>query len=336
MSRIDVIIPCYNYGRYLRDCVRSVLGQERVDVRVLIIDDASPDGSGAVAEELARKDVRVQARRHAVNCRHIATYNEGLDWAEGDYLLLLSADDLLTPGALRRAAQVLDAHPEVGLAYGRQIIFSSDAPPPVTDPAATESGPRILRGSEFLEWCCRTGQNPVPTPTAVVRTALQKRVGGYRADLPHTADMELWLRVAAHAAVAVIDADQAYKRTHAGNMQHQYLGSWLGDVPHRHAAFEALFRDHGGRIAGADRLRTRTARALAEEAFWSASKAFDRGDVTACQQCLKYALGLDPGLRNGRPWARLKWKRRLSPRLWGAVRPVLEWLRRTPAAAHRG
>jgi len=335
MSRVDVIIPCYNYGHYLPGCVRSVLGQEGVDVRVLIIDDASPDGSGAVAEDLARQDVRVQARRHAVNRRHIATYNEGLDWAAGDYLLLLSADDLLAPGALRRAAQALDAHPEVGLVYGRQVLFS-DAPPAVTDPAATESGPRILTGSEFLEWCCRSGQNPVSTPTAVVRTALQKRVGGYLAELPHPADMELWLRLAAHAAVAVIDADQAYKRMHPTNMQHQYLASALGDLPHRHAALEALFRDHGGRIAGADRLRARAARALAEEAFWSASKAFDRGDVTACQQCLDYATGLDPGLRNWRPWTRLQWKRRLSPRLWGAVRPVLDQLRRTPCGAHGG
>src|SRR5262249_10319924 len=145
------------------------------------------------------------------NKRHIATYNEGLDWAAGDYLLLLSADDLLAPGALRRAARLLDAYPQGRPTYGRQGLFSSDAPPP-DGPAAADGGWRILSGGEFLQWCCRTGQNPVPTPTAVVRTALQKRLGGYRPDLPHTADMELWLRFAAHAAVAVIDADQAWKR----------------------------------------------------------------------------------------------------------------------------
>src|SRR5438874_544607 len=129
MSRVDVIVPCYNYGRYLPGCVRSVLGQEGVNVRVLIIDDASPDGSGEAAEELARRDGRVEVRRHAVNQGHIATYNEGLDWAGGDYLLLLSADDLLAPGALGRAARALDAHPEVGLTYGRQVAFTSEAPP---------------------------------------------------------------------------------------------------------------------------------------------------------------------------------------------------------------
>jgi glycosyltransferase involved in cell wall biosynthesis len=333
MSHVDVIIPCYNYGRYLPGCVHSVLGQEGVDVRVLIIDDASPDDSGAVAEELARQDGRVEARRHAANRRHIATYNEGLDWAAGDYLLLLSADDLLAPGALRRAASLMDAHPEVGLTYGRQVRFSSDVPP-TAGPATADCGWRILSGGEFLEWCCGTGQNPVATPTAVVRTALQKRLGGYRKELPHTADMELWLRIAAHAAVGVIDADQAYKRMHPSNMQHQYLGSGLGDLPHRHAAFEALFSEYGSRLPDAPRLRARATATLAEEAFWAASRAFERGDLPSYQQCLDCAARLNPGLRTQPLWARLRWKRRMGPWIWGVVRPVLQLLRRAsrPAA----
>jgi glycosyltransferase involved in cell wall biosynthesis len=333
MSRVDVIVPCYNYGRYLPGCVCSVLGQEGVDVRVLIIDDASPDGSGHVAEVLARRDERVEVRRHAVNRGHIATYNEGLDWAAGDYLLLLSADDLLCPGALRRAAHVMDAHPEVGLTYGRQIKFASDAPPSA-GPATADGDCRIRSGAEFVEWCCRTGQNPVTTPTAVVRTALQKRLGGYRKDLPHTGDMELWLRFAAHAAVAVIDADQAYKRMHPGNMQYQYLGSGLGDLLHRHAAFQILFAEHDRRLPDARRMRAEATATLAKEAFWAASRAFDRGDLPSYQQCLDCAVRLDPELRTQRPWARLRWKRRLGPRIWGVVRPVLDRLRRAsrPAA----
>jgi glycosyltransferase involved in cell wall biosynthesis len=333
MSQVDVIIPCYNYGRYLPACLRSVLSQEGVGVRVLVIDDASPDGSGAVAEELARQDGRVEARRHAVNRGHIATYNEGLDWAAGDHALLLSADDLLLPGALLRAARALAARPEVGLAYGRQILFSSDEPP--APPARREAGTwRALAGREFIAECCRVGGNPVPTPTAVVRTSLWEQLGGYRKDLPHTADMELWLRFAAHADVAVIDADQALKRVHPGNMQHQYLASTLGDIPQRHAAFEALFAAYGRRVPGAPALWAEATAALADQAFWAASRAFDRGDERACRQCLRYALRLDPGLRDGRPWARLRWKRRLGPRLWGWVGPVLDRLRRAPSLLH--
>ena len=89
MSSLDVYIPCYCYGHFLRECVQSVLSQSIQDVRVLIIDDASPDDSAEVAASLARQDSRLELRRHAVNQGHIRTYNEGLEWATGDYTLLL-------------------------------------------------------------------------------------------------------------------------------------------------------------------------------------------------------------------------------------------------------
>ena len=72
-----------------------------VDVRVLIIDDASTDDTPQVGQTLASTDSRVQFRRHDANKGHIATYNEGLlGWAAARYSLLLSADDALVPGAL--------------------------------------------------------------------------------------------------------------------------------------------------------------------------------------------------------------------------------------------
>src|SRR4051812_4578035 len=106
MSRVDVVIPCYNYGRYLAACVDSVLSQDGVDVRALIIDDASTDDSVRMARALAASDERVRLRCHPRNRGHIATYNEGLlEWADAEYLVLLSADDLLVAGALRRAVK---------------------------------------------------------------------------------------------------------------------------------------------------------------------------------------------------------------------------------------
>src|SRR4051812_11331027 len=109
---VSVVVPCYNYGRFLDVCVGNILDQEGVDVRVLIIDDASPDGSGEVARRLAAEHDRVEARVHEVNKSHIATYNEGLlEWADGDYSVLISADDLLAPGALKRATDVMEANP---------------------------------------------------------------------------------------------------------------------------------------------------------------------------------------------------------------------------------
>ena len=64
VPRASVVVPCYNYGRYLPQLVRTVLAQPSVDVDILIVDDASPDGSGDVAERLAAKNPRVKVLRH--------------------------------------------------------------------------------------------------------------------------------------------------------------------------------------------------------------------------------------------------------------------------------
>ena len=83
LPRVSVVVPCYNYGRYLEECVASIVGQEGVQTEVLVIDDCSTDDSLALAHEVAARHPEVEVRHHAVNRGHIATYNEGLlEWVE--------------------------------------------------------------------------------------------------------------------------------------------------------------------------------------------------------------------------------------------------------------
>lgn len=175
VSSVDVVVPCYRYGHFLRECVESVLSQSGVNVRVLIIDDASPDNTAEVATALASEDPRVSVIRHIENKGHIATYNEGLlEWASADYSLLLSADDALAPGALARATRIMDRDRDVGMAYGMALIIGEDGPTPTTEPSITDY--QVVPGPLFLQFCCKNFFNPVPTPTAVVRTEVQHRL----------------------------------------------------------------------------------------------------------------------------------------------------------------
>src|SRR5664280_1541269 len=127
---VSVVVPCYNYGHFLPTCLASVLDQPDVAVQVIVIDDASPDGSGEVADRLAADDFRVEVVRHESNTGHIATYNEGIEHARrGDYIVLLSADDSLTTGSLGRAVGLLEANRSVGFVYGPSLTFSSEVRP---------------------------------------------------------------------------------------------------------------------------------------------------------------------------------------------------------------
>jgi glycosyltransferase involved in cell wall biosynthesis len=336
VSRVDVVVPCYKYGHYLRGCVESVLAQPGVDVRVLILDDASPDQTPEVAAELTARDRRVEYRRHATNQGHIATYNEGLlGWADGDYSLLLSADDLLAPGALARATRLMDEHPSVGMTYGLSVVLEGDGVPQDGPTPAEGYECQVLESSRFLEYACTTRCNPVPTPTAVVRTKVQKKVGGYRKELPHTGDLEMWLRFAVHGAVGVVGVNQAYYRRHRENMTYQYHRPVLADLKEYRDAFESLFREYGGAVPAAHRLREAATRGIAEDAFWRASRAFDGGDWSAGRECLAFARSTWPAIRSTGAWSRFRLKRLLGPKLWSALSPVVTcWRGRSTSEGH--
>jgi succinate dehydrogenase / fumarate reductase cytochrome b subunit len=96
------------------------------DLRVLIMDNASTDDSATIARELAATDSRVELHLRTRNLGPHASFNEGIDWASADYFLILCADDLLAPGALARAVDVMELHREVNLVFGRTAFVAAD------------------------------------------------------------------------------------------------------------------------------------------------------------------------------------------------------------------
>jgi hypothetical protein len=323
MAKVDVVVPCYNYAQFLEECVRSVLDQSLRDVRVLIIDDASSDNSLAVARKLAESDRRVNIAAHPQNRGHIATYNEGLiEWANADYSLLLSADDVLTPGALARATQVLDANPSVGLLYGHAVYWHDDQPkPPIR---ARQSGATIWRGHDWLGIVCRGGHCVTSTPTAIVRTSVQHAVGGYRVDLPHSGDMEMWLRLAAYSDVAYVKgADQAYYRIHNTNMTVQRVP--IVDLQQRKAAFNAFFDRSGRSIPDAARLRQEADRKMAKEALWLACSAYHRRrlETTPVVELVDFARSTYAGFEGLPEYWGLRWRQRVGPKASSYLQPIM-------------
>jgi glycosyltransferase involved in cell wall biosynthesis len=247
LPRVTVIIPCYNYEKFLRDCVLSALAQDGVNVDVMIVDDASTDRSPEVAAELAKADARVAVVQHERNVGHIATYNEALAVARGDYFVLISADDMLTKGSLARATAVMESRPDVGLVYGNPvIIYGSD----VTPARTAGSGARVWTGPEWIEAQCRRATSCIYSPEACVRASVHRAVGGYNPALPHAADLELWLRIASAASVARVRGDQAYKRVHGSGMIQTTYSAPIVDLKERRDAYASFF---GG--AGAELLR---------------------------------------------------------------------------------
>jgi glycosyltransferase involved in cell wall biosynthesis len=278
MSTVDIVVPCYNYARYLRTCVSSVLTQGDVDVRVLVIDDASSDETARVGAELAAADSRVEFRRHEVNRGHITTYNEGLlNWSRSDYCVLLSADDMLTPGSLGRAVSIMDSDPKIGMVYGPTVHFRDEKELPEFRSGTWDFSK--WSGSEWLERRCRDGHNVITSPEVVVRGSIQRSVGGYNPELPHAGDLEMWLRIAAVSDIAYVRrVPQAFYRVHSASMMRSKYNGQLLDLYQRKAVFEFFFK-HYGNNGNRKHLHDEARRALAREALWDACRAYDHNKL---------------------------------------------------------
>lgn len=321
MSHVDVVVPCYNYAHYLEHCVQSVLTQRDVTVRVLIVDDQSPDNTPQIAAALCAADSRVNYIRNERNLGLIGTANAGvMQWAKGDYVVLLSADDALTPGSLARATAVLDANPDIALAYSLCLLMD-DACEPAAPSDVQSTTWRRVEAKDFIRHNFRFG-NPCASPSFIVRTSVQHAVGGYDPRFPHTSDMDLWMRCVLHGPAAVIREPGAFYRRHKSNMSSGYTEQNLGEGQEVINTCEAFAERFGATFPEMRSWLSELKRRFADEAFWLSGQALERGNKELCSARLAFARKHHPS-----PWlSRSAWGLRIKQVLGASiVRQLKDW-----------
>ena len=295
MTGIDVAIPNYNYGRFLASCVASILRQGEGVSRILIIDNASTDGSQEIMRALARTDPRIELRLREQNLGPHASFNEAVDWARSDHFTILCADDLLPAGALGRAMAIMDDDPATVMVFGRTaFVPAGHSLHDLPDTPLEEAPYRLFTGTEFLERVCRTGRSPVGGPTTVVRTIAQKRAGHYSASLAHTDDAEMWMRLACLGSIAEVDAVLSIARLHSNNQSAVLSNVHLWNVE-MERTFEFFFNGKGAALPEAHRLHVAARRSLAARAYWCALSHLVRHEPGA-GALFAHALRLRPAL----------------------------------------
>ena len=106
---VSIIVPVYNAEKTIGRCIESILGQEYADFELLLVDDGSQDGSGAICDAYGEKDPRVQVI-HKENTGVSATRNLGLSLAKGEYLQFLDSDDWITQDATKALVRAAQEH----------------------------------------------------------------------------------------------------------------------------------------------------------------------------------------------------------------------------------
>lgn len=161
---VSFVIPCYNYGRYLRDCLHGIFTQEgEYDIEVIAVNDGSPDDTIDILREW--KDSRLKIIDRKENRGHVYTVNEGFAAARGKYLVRIDPDDRHRPSFLRTLVPVLESQPQVGMAYGNVALIDAQGQIHL-EGSDTQHGGRDFCGNEFVSLL---KSNFICAPTVIAR-----------------------------------------------------------------------------------------------------------------------------------------------------------------------
>ena len=194
---VSVVVPALDAERTLREALESVWSQGYEPLEVIVVDDASRDGTPALQKQLARDGLR--ELRQSQNRGPAAARNAALRIARGRYVAFLDADDAWLPGKLERQLRAIESDPRIVLVscdsryenWSGQLLRSSHA----TRPPA--------QGDEA--WKTLLAYNFAPTPTVLARRADVIAAGGFDESLGFGEDLDLWIRLALRGHVAVLD-----------------------------------------------------------------------------------------------------------------------------------
>lgn len=228
---VTVLLPVYNAAAYVEEAVRSILQQTFTDFELLILDDGSTDSSGQLLEGLAFQDRRIRLVRRE-NRGLIATLNEGLALARGEFIARMDADDRSMPErlALQYARMQNDADL---LALGSGIRYLD---------AAGSLGRRVIYPSSYELREALLWGAPLAHPAVMLRTEAVRYVGGYSPLFPYAEDYALWLRLNQIGKLDNLQDILVLYRVHEASVSHQHAlqqrtsslraqAFWLLDMP---------------------------------------------------------------------------------------------------------
>jgi glycosyltransferase involved in cell wall biosynthesis len=185
VSKVSVIITCYNSEKYLCQALDSILAQDYDSFQVYAVNDGSTDATVAILQSYSDR-IKVLTHPDGSNHGQSASLNLGISQSRSDYIAFMDHDDVWQPDKLRKQAEVLDVSPDVGLVYTNGYVVDSE-------------GSRCYKilGDQHVEKNA-TGDILlncyIRTPSMVmVRRSLLQEVGPFTTGI--IADQDMWVRI---------------------------------------------------------------------------------------------------------------------------------------------
>lgn len=202
---VTAVIPAYNAERYLAAAISSVLAQTYPHVELVVVDDGSMDGTGAIAEGFPGVRYVRQPNRGVSVAR-----NRGAELGRGEYVAFLDADDEWLPKKLEVQVSRMATNPGAVASFTATIYADERQGGESVLPCRVE--PDMVTG--LLLHSCIVG----PPSAVLVRRDVFMRLGGFDPALSQCADWDMWIRLAEAGPLDVVDIPLVRYRVHQGNM----------------------------------------------------------------------------------------------------------------------
>lgn len=215
-QKVSVIIPCYNYARFLGRTIDSLRDQSYRNWEAIIIDDGSIDDTREVASGLAAGDSRVRYV-HQENAGTSAAKNTGIRLAQGGYFLFLDADDLITPDSLKAHVEHFEYNPHIDISYSRFRYFEDGRDGELytrLDLSSVREWSKVIDGRYEVAFPVFVRGNNMAIHAAVIKRALVETVGFFDVEMRALEDWDYWLRCILHGAyISFLDNPKALALT---------------------------------------------------------------------------------------------------------------------------
>lgn len=225
--KVSVIIPSYNYERYLHQRIDTVLNQSFKDIEVIVLDDASTDNSWPLIESYLNKDSRLKAGKGDQNSGNTYfQWNKGFEMAQGEYIWIAEADDYANTDFLAEMIPIMENNPTVGMAYcqsntidssgkiiGDMSYWTADLNRELWDVGFKMSGKEFV--SKFLSIRC-----VIPNASAIVfRKKALVEVGGAETGIGIAGDWKMYNKLLKQYDIAYLPKKLNFFRWHSHTMR---------------------------------------------------------------------------------------------------------------------
>jgi glycosyltransferase involved in cell wall biosynthesis len=203
MPKVSVIIPTYNYGKFIDEALASVFNQTFQDFEIIVIDDGSTDNT---RQRISTYGDRVRYF-YQEQKGPAAARNLGIRESRGEYIAFLDADDLWYPAKLEKQMALFESNPRLGMVLSDNALFDDNG----IYKSYVNKKRYLFSGGIITNIFLRSG---VVTPTVIVRKAVFKKVGLFEESLHIAEDDNMWIRIAIEYEVGIVDESLAQIRDH--------------------------------------------------------------------------------------------------------------------------